>query len=115
MKMLRKVLLRGKEFGLRISMLEEKGSRHQTDDISDLDKVQKIDSREQFYKKQMQIVDAELEKYQKFKKRAFTGYMEEMITPKEYRSYVAEYEEEMSKLEKHIGDQIYPRSNDRLI
>ena len=32
------------------------------DDISDLDKVQKIDSREQFYKKQIQIVDAELEK-----------------------------------------------------
>ena len=25
--------------------------------------------------------------------------MEEMITPQEYRSYVAEYEEEMSKLE----------------
>ena len=70
------------------------------DDISDLDKVQKIDSREQFYKKQIQIVDAELEKYQKFKKRAFTGYMEEMITPQEYRSYVAEYEEEMSKLER---------------
>mgnify|MGYP000948841250 CR=1 FL=1 len=61
------------------------------DDISDLDKVQKIDSREQFYKKQIQIVDAELEKYQKFKKRAFTGYMEEMITPQEYRSYVTEY------------------------
>ena len=41
------------------------------------------------------------EKYPKgLKKRAFTGYMEEMITPKEYRSYVAEYEEEMSKLEK---------------
>lgn len=38
------------------------------DDISDLDKVQKIDSREQFYKKQIQIVDAELEKYQKFKR-----------------------------------------------
>ena len=70
------------------------------DDISDLDKVQKIDSREQFYKKQIQIVDAELEKYQKFKKRAFTGYMEEMITPQEYRSYVAEYEEEISKLER---------------
>ena len=52
-------------------------------DNSDLDKVQKIDSREQFYKKQIQIVDAELEKYQKFKKRAFTGYMEEMITPQE--------------------------------
>ena len=70
------------------------------DDISDLDKVQKIDSREQFYKKQIQIVDAELEKYQKFKKRAFTGYIEEMITPQEYRSYVAEYEEEISKLER---------------
>ena len=67
------------------------------DDISDLDKVQKIDSREQFYKKQIQIVDAELEKYQKFKKRAFTGYMEEMITPQEYRSYVAE-EEILTKL-----------------
>ena len=38
MKILMKVLLRGKEFGLRISMLEEKGSRHQTDDISDLEK-----------------------------------------------------------------------------
>ena len=38
MKMLRKVLLRGKEFVLRISMLEEKGSQHQTDDISDLEK-----------------------------------------------------------------------------
>lgn len=38
MKILRKVLLRGKEFVLRISMLEEKGSRHQTDDISDLEK-----------------------------------------------------------------------------
>ena len=63
------------------------------DDISDLDKVQKIDSREQFYKKQIQIVDAELEKYQKFKKRAFTGYVEEMITPQEYRSYIAEYED----------------------
>ena len=70
------------------------------DDISNLDKVQKIDSREQFYKKQIQIVDAELEKYQKFKKRAFTGYIEEMITPQEYRSYVAEYEEEISKLER---------------
>lgn len=38
MKILRKVLLRSKEFVLRISMLEEKGSRHQTDDISDLEK-----------------------------------------------------------------------------
>ena len=38
-------------------------------------------------------------KIPKFKKRAFTGYMEEMITPQEYRSYVAEYEEEISKLE----------------
>ena len=75
------------------------------DDISDLDKVQKIDSREQFYKKQIQIVDAELEKYQKFKKRAFTGYVEEMITPQEYRSYIAEYEEEMLADENSLQNQ----------
>lgn len=82
------------------------------DDIDDLSKIQKGNERELFYQKQMDMIDEQLEKFRKFKKKTYTNYLEEMISKEDYSFYTAQYEEEISKLNLQKEEIIKKMEND---
>ena len=58
------------------------------------------------------MIDEQLEKFRKFKKKTYTNYLEEMISKEDYSSYTAQYEEEISKLNLQKEEIIKKMEND---
>lgn len=68
------------------------------DDIHYLNQIEYISSLVQDYQSQIQYLEKEIERKEKYKKKTYQNYMDELISKEEYISYVGEFESEISKL-----------------
>ncbi len=70
------------------------------DDVDELKKMQICDDSREYYKFQLENIQKRLEKIEKFKRKTYHNYMEDLISREEYIRYVSEYEAEIKELEK---------------
>lgn len=78
------------------------------EDIDELKRMQVYRDTKSFYEMQRESIAKRLDKIQKFKKKTYDNYMDDLISRKEYKAYIAEYEEEERQLQQKMssmGDQ----------
>lgn len=86
----------------------EKQYRHalQEKDKEDIIKIAELynakSKAQTYYQKQMERLQAELDKAERYKKKTYENYVDGVLTKREYVCYKAEYEEEADKLQKEI-------------
>lgn len=88
------------EDAVLFSIQDEARKILQQKDIDELKKVQLIDETKAQYDLEMDSIQRQIEKNQKFKRKSYDSYMEELISKDEYVKYVEEYDAQIQKLNK---------------
>lgn len=67
-------------------------------DIDELKKIQVYNESKDCYDLQLESIQKRIEKIEKFKKKTYNNFMEELISKEEYKNFVAEYDKEIKGL-----------------
>ena len=68
------------------------------EDIDELQKIKACNESREYYDLQLENIRKRLDKIEKFKKKTYESYMEDLISIKEYKQYVSEFENEIREL-----------------
>ena len=69
------------------------------EDVDELRKMQICNESRECFEFQLENIQKRLEKIEKFKRKTYDNYMEDLISKEEYIRYVSEYENEMKELQ----------------
>ncbi len=69
------------------------------EDIDELQKIKACNESREYYDMQLENIRKRLDKIEKFKRKTYESYMEDLISIKEYKQYVSEFEDEMRELQ----------------
>lgn len=70
------------------------------EEIDELKKVQTYNDTIEYYEMQLENLKSRIEKIEKFKKKTYDNYMEDLITMDEYKKYSSAYNNEIKELKK---------------
>lgn len=71
-----------------------------SDDIEYLSKMKYAGNKRSEYQLRIHDIEKEIHRKESYKRKTYENYMEELISKEEYRSYVKEYESDISDLKK---------------
>lgn len=91
------------EEAVLLSIKEEARKILQEEDINELKKMQVCNEGRHHYEMQMETIKLRIEKAQKYKRKTYDNFMEDLITKEEYKAYVSRYEEELKELQEQLG------------
>lgn len=74
------------------------------EDIDELSKLQVNGESKNFYEMQLENIQKRLDRIEKFKRKTYDNYMEDLISKEEYKQYVSDYDKEMEELQKQKTD-----------
>lgn len=86
------------EYAVLLSIQDEARKILRQRDIDALKMIQLIDETKAQYELEKEHLQKQIEKIQKFKKKSYDNYMEELISKNEYIKYVEGYEAQIQKL-----------------
>ena len=69
------------------------------EDINELKKVQVYNESKECYEMQLDNIQKRISKIEKFKKKTYDNFMEDLISKEEYMEYVSGYEDEIKELQ----------------
>jgi len=69
------------------------------EDVDELKKMQVYSESRECYEIQLDSIQKRLEKIERFKRKTYDSYMEDLISKEEYMKYVSEYEAEIKELQ----------------
>lgn len=72
----------------------------QEEEVEELKKMQVCRENERHDKMQLETLQKRIEQIERFKKKTYQNYMEELISKEDYKTYVTEYETEIQDLQK---------------
>lgn len=81
------------------SVKREAGKILKEEDVEELKKIQICNESRGDFHIQLESIQKRLEKIERFKRKTYDNYMEELISKEEYIRYVSEYEEEIKELQ----------------
>lgn len=84
------------------SLKEEAGKILNKDDIKELHQFEAAKSHCKNTKEELEIMQRQMDKIQKYKKGAFEKYLDNVIMESDYRQYIAEYDRRIAELKRHI-------------
>jgi len=88
------------EYAVLSSIKEEARKILTHEEIDELHKMKIVKENQHNLELQLENMNAQIEKQEKFKKKTYKSYLEEMITKQEYTEYVAEYDTRIAELNK---------------
>ncbi len=74
----------------------------QKEDIDELKKIQAYNESRNHYEMQVENIKQRIEKAEKYKRKTYQNFMEDLITKQEYIAYVSQYEEEIKGLQEQL-------------
>lgn len=80
------------------------------EDIDELQKIKACNESREYYDLQLENIRKRMDKIEKFKKKTYESYMEDLISIKEYRQYISEFESEIQELQE-LQSQIDSKTN----
>ncbi len=80
------------------SIKEEAKKILRDEDIDELDKLQCQNKSRENYERQLSQIQRQINKVSKFKEKTYENLLEDLISKAEYRKYIADYDEEINKL-----------------
>ena len=70
------------------------------EDVDELRRMQAYNDSTEYYRMQLEHIQSRIEKVERFKRKTYDSYMEELINREEYVRYISEYEAEILELQK---------------
>ncbi len=67
-------------------------------DIDELRKIEVYNESKAFYEEQLKNIRKKLDKIEKFKKKTYDNFMEDLISKEEYKEYISDYNKEIEEL-----------------
>lgn len=86
------------EEAVLFSIKNEARSILQQEEIDELRKVQAYDETKSYYEMQLENIKSRMEKIEKYKKKTYDNYMDDLISRDDYKKYVTEYDKEIGEL-----------------
>ncbi len=80
------------------------------EDIDELKKMEVYNDSKECYEMQLDSIQKRIDKIEKFKRKTYDNFMEDLISKEEYLTYIAEYDDEIKELRKQ-KDVIVDRSD----
>ncbi len=90
------------EEAVLISIKSEARKILQKEDIDELKKIQAYNESRNHYEMQAENIKQRIEKAEKYKRKTYQNFMEDLITKQEYIAYVSQYEEEIKGLQEQL-------------
>lgn len=81
------------------SVKDEARSILKPEDIDELKKMEIYDESKNYYETQIADFQRRIEKIEKFKRKTYNNYMEDLISKEEYAEYTSEYDNEIRELQ----------------
>lgn len=94
------------------ALQEEAGKILTSKDISNLKKAKYTDAAADSRQSRMRCIEEEIERKERYKKKTYQNYMDELISKEEYVSYIKAYEEEIRN-HKNVLKQLEARQAER--
>lgn len=86
------------EEAVLLSIKNESKTILHKEEIDELKKIQTYNDTKDYYEMQLENIQRRLEKMEKFKKKTYDNYMDDLITRDEYKKYISDYDKEISEL-----------------
>lgn len=69
------------------------------EDIDELKKIQVYNESKNCYEMQLENIRQRIEKIEKFKRKTYNNFMEDLISKEEYKTYISQYDNEIKELQ----------------
>ncbi len=87
------------EEAVLLSIKSEAKKILKAEDIDELQKIKACNESREYYDLQLENIRKRMDKIEKFKRKTYESYMEDLISIKEYKQYVSEFESEIRELQ----------------
>lgn len=91
------------EEAVLMSMKAEARKILKDEDIKELKNLQVVEEKYNCFEKQLEEIQKQLDKINKYKRKTYENLMEELITKQEYAKYVADYDKQIETLKEQMN------------
>lgn len=91
------------EEAVLLSIKEEAGRILRPEDVDELKRMEVFSESQNHYEMQISDMKKRIEKIEKYKRKTYDNYMEELISKSEYMEYVSGYETEIKELQEQLS------------
>ena len=86
------------EYAVLSSIKQEARKILKIEDIDELQKMELYDNTKKQYEMQLENIETQITKIERFKKKTYSNYMEELISKQDYLSFVSDYDKQIQVL-----------------
>lgn len=88
------------EEAVLVSVKSEARKILREEDINELKRIQIYNESQECYEMQLNSIQKRMDKIEKFKRKTYDNFMEDLISKEEYLAYISEYDDEIRELQK---------------